>query len=273
MKFAAALVALISASLVSSEVVWSFKKFQDGVEVDFEEGPVTQFQSQALQKVSEARRKRIDSRIAGRATDATVTSTNWCGAAVTGTTFSSISGSWVIPAITRRSGQSTSSEPALSQWVGIDGFSNDALIQGGTLSQLVGGGQQNVAWTEMLPAASRDTSLTVGTGDHITVNVTATGTTSGTVTLQNTSRGTSIVGTVSGGSRLSQNSAEWILEDFEQGSSLVAFAGFPTSTFTGTAIRSGTSVSPSTATLINLVQSSTLCSATLSGSTVEVADN
>ncbi|KAF7318354.1 Acid proteinase A [Mycena chlorophos] len=273
MKFAAALVALISASLVSSEVVWSFKKYQDGVEVDFEEGPVTKFQSQALQKVSDARRKRIDSRIAGRSTQTTVTSSNWCGAAVTGTTFSSVVGTWTVPAITRRSGQSSGSEPAISQWVGIDGYSDDALIQGGTISQLVSGSQQNAAWTEMLPAASKDVSLTVETGDKITVNVTATGTSSGTVTLENVTRGTSVVGKVSGGSRLSQNSAEWILEDFEEGSSLVAFAGFPTSTFTGSAIKSGTSVSPASATLIDIVQSSTLCSATLSGSTVELSDS
>nr|GAT46915.1 acid proteinase A [Mycena chlorophos] len=270
MKFAAALIALVSASLVSAEVTWSFKKFQDGVEVPFEEGPPTKFQSQALQRVREARKR---SRIERRAGAVTVESSNWCGAAVTGTTFSSVVGSWTVPTLSRRSGQSSSSDPALAQWVGIDGFNNDALIQGGTLSELEGNSQENFAWTEMLPASLREVSLTVDTGDHITTNVTATSATSGTVTIQNTSRGTSIVGTVSGGTRLSQNSAEWILEDFESGNSLVAFAGFPTQTFTGSAIRSGTSVSPSTATLIDIVQSSTLCSATLSGSTVSMTDN
>jgi hypothetical protein len=267
---AAALTAILAASLATAEVTWTFQKFENGVEVPFTAGPQTKFQSQAMLKVGETRKR---NRLNRRATDATVTSTNWCGSATTGTGFTSVVGTWTVPAITLRSGQSANSEPALAQWVGIDGFSNSALIQGGTLSELVGSGQENVAWTEMLPAASRDVSLTVGAGDSITTNVTMTSTTSGTVTIKNNSRGTSLVGTVSGGTRLSGASAEWILEDFESGSSLVAFAGFPTSTFTGSAIHSGTSVSPSTATLIDIVQNSELCSATLSGTTVSVKDS
>ncbi|KAJ6462195.1 peptidase A4 family-domain-containing protein [Mycena sanguinolenta] len=266
----AAITALLAASLATAEVTWTFQRFENDVEVPFTAGPQTKFQSQAMIKVGEAQKR---NRLNGRAAGATVTSSNWCGAAITGTGFTSVVGTWTIPTISRRSGQSTSSEPAISQWVGIDGFSNSALIQGGTLSELVGSGQENVAWTEMLPAASRDVSLTVGAGDSITTNVTMTGATSGTVTIKNNSRGTSIVGTVSGGTRVTGTSAEWILEDFESGSSLVAFAGFPTSTFTGSAIRSGTSVSPSGATLIDLVQNSELCSATLSGTTVSVKDS
>jgi len=266
----AALFALLAASLVSGEVVWTFKKFVGDVEVPFEEGPSTKFQSQAFKKINEARASKFNP----RAKAATVTSSNWCGAAQTGTGFSSVIGTWTIPTITRRSGQSSSSEPALAQWVGIDGFSNSALIQGGTLSELVGSTQENFAWTEMLPAALREVNLAVSTGDSITTNVTMTSTTSGTVTIRNNSKGTSLVGTVSGGTRLSATSAEWILEDFESGSSLVAFAGFPTSSFTaGSAIHAGASVTPAGSTLIDIVQTSTLCSATLSGATISLVDN
>jgi len=267
---AAVITAILAASLASAEVTWTFQKFQNGTEVPFSAGPQTKFQSQAMIKVGEARKR---NRLNGRASGATVTSSNWCGAAVTGSGFTSVVGTWTVPTLSLRSGQSSSSEPALAQWVGIDGFSNSALIQGGTLSEIVGGGQQNFAWTEMLPAALREVSLTVGTGDSITTNVTMTSTTSGTVTIKNNSRGTSLVGTVSGGTRLSGASAEWILEDFESGSSLVPFAAFPTSSFTGSAVHSGTTVTPSTATLIDIVQNSELCSATLSGSTVSVKDS
>jgi len=267
---AAAITAILAASMATAEVTWTFQKFENGVEVPFTEGPSTRFQSQAMIKVAEARKR---NRLNGRATGATVTSSNWCGAAVTGSGFTSVVGTWTVPTLSLRSGQSSSSEPALAQWVGIDGFSNSALIQGGTLSEITGGGQENVAWTEMLPAALREVSLTVGTGDSITTNVTMTSTTSGTVTIKNNSRGTSLVGTVSGGTRLSGASAEWILEDFESGSSLVPFAAFPTSSFTGSAVHSGTTVTPSTATLIDIVQNSELCSATLSGSTVSVKDS
>jgi len=266
----AALTVLLAASLAAAEVTWTFQKFQNGTEVPFTAGPQTRFQSQAMLKVGEARKR---NRLNGRASAVTVESSNWCGAAVTGSGFTSVTGSWTVPTLSLRSGQSASSEPALAQWVGIDGFSNSALIQGGTLSEIVSGGQENFAWTEMLPASLREVSLTVDTGDKITTTVTMTSTTSGTVTIENTTRGTSVVGTVSGGSRLSGTSAEWILEDFESGSSLVAFAGFPTSTFTGSAVRSGTSVSPATATLIDIVQNSELCSATLSGSSVSVRDS
>nr|GAT57502.1 acid proteinase A [Mycena chlorophos] len=159
MKFASALVALVSASLVAAEVEWTFKKFQDGVEVPFEEGPQTRFQSQAMKKVSEAR-KRNRASFAGRKAATTVESSNWCGAAVTGTTYSSVVGTWTVATLSRRSGQSSASDPALAQWVGIDGYSDDALIQGGTLSQLEGSSQENYAWTEMLPASLKEISLT-----------------------------------------------------------------------------------------------------------------
>jgi len=267
---AAAITAILAASLATAEVTWTFQKFENGVEVPFSAGPSTRFQSQAMIKVGEARKR---NRLNGRASAATVQSSNWCGASVTGTGFTSVIGTWTVPTLSLRSGQSAASDPSLAQWVGIDGFSNSALIQGGTLSELVGGRQENFAWTEMLPASLREVSLTVNTGDRITTNVTMTSATSGTVAIENTTRGTSIVGTVSGGTRLSGTSAEWILEDFESGSSLVAFAAFPTSTFTGSAIRSGASVNPSTATLIDLVQNSELCSATVSGTTVSVRDS
>ncbi|KAJ7247137.1 peptidase G1 [Mycena haematopus] len=221
-------------------------------------------------KIGEARKR---NRLNGRAAGATVTSSNWCGAALTGSGFSSVVGTWTVPTISVRSGQSASSDPALAQWVGIDGFSNEALIQGGTLSELNGRTQENFAWTEMLPASLRQVSLTVDTGDSITTNVTMTSATAGRVTIENNTRGTSIVGTVSGGTRLSAASAEWILEDFESGSSLVPFAAFPTSSFTGAAVQSGKSVSPSGATLIDIVQNSELCSATLSGTTISVKDS
>jgi hypothetical protein len=154
---AAAITAILAASLATAEVTWTFQRFENGVEVPFTAGPQTRFQSQAMAKVGEARKR---NRLNGRASGATVQSSNWCGAALTGSGFTSVVGTWTIPTISLRSGQSAASDPAISQWVGIDGFSNSALIQGGTLSELVGGRQENVAWTEMLPAASRDVSLT-----------------------------------------------------------------------------------------------------------------
>ncbi|KAJ6474271.1 concanavalin A-like lectin/glucanase domain-containing protein [Mycena sanguinolenta] len=220
-----------------------------------------------MAKVGEARKR---NRLNGRASGATVQSSNWCGAALTGSGFTSIVGTWTVPPISLRSGQTAAGAPGILQWVGIDGFSNSALIQGGTLSELVGSTQENFAWTQMQPAAGRAVSLIVDTGDRITTNVTMTSATSGTVTIENNTHGISIVGTVSGGTPLSGTSAEWILGALTSGSGLVPFAAFPTSTFTGSV---ATSISPSTANLIDLVQTSVLCSATLSGTTVSLRDS
>jgi hypothetical protein len=70
-------------------------------------------------------------------------------------------------------------------------------------------------------------------------------------------------------------SAEWIVEDFTSGNSLVPFANFGTVTFTGaTAVINGATVSASSDSPVNIeLESSTgsiLTSTTISGSTVTV---
>lgn len=109
-----------------------------------------------------------------------------------------------------------------------------------------------------LTVSSYDFSgISISAGDSITVTVTATSTTAGTATVKNNSKGTSVTHTFSGQSQaLQELNAEWIVEDFESGSSLVPFADFGTVTFTG-ASASGSSgtVGPSGATLIDIEQS------------------
>ncbi|KAJ7615959.1 concanavalin A-like lectin/glucanase domain-containing protein [Roridomyces roridus] len=256
----AILITLIAASLTAAEVTWTFAKFEGGVEVPLEDvvGPPTEFQSNAAQRVSDARKR---NRFNRRTDEETVTTENWCGAVLLGSGFSVV-GTWTVPAITLRAGQSSSGQPAVAQWVGIDGLTNGALIQGGTHSEFVDGQQQNVAWTEMLPASAGILSFTIYTGDSITTNVTMTSTTSGTP-----SSGPFQAAPLFGAS------AEWIIEDVRSDGAFVPFAGFPTNTFTGSAIQSGQSVTPSGAALVELVQDSELCSATISGTTITVQDS
>lgn len=71
---------------------------------------------------------------------------------------------------------------------------------------------------------------------------------------------------------LQELNAEWIVEDFSSGGSLVPFADFGTVTFTG-ASASGSSgtVTPSGATLIDIKQNGkVLTSSSVSGSSVTV---
>lgn len=98
--------------------------------------------------------------------------------------------------------------------------------------------------------------ITISAGDSITVTVTATSTTSGTAVVKNNSKGTSVTHTFTSQSKaLQELNAEWIVEDFESGSSLVPFADFGTVTFTGaSATGSSGSVGPSGATLIDIEQ-------------------
>jgi hypothetical protein len=70
---------------------------------------------------------------------------------------------------------------------------------------------------------------------------------------------------------LCETNAEWIVEDYEEGSALVPFADFDTVTFTDSYVKkAGTWTGVTGATIIDLKQSSTvLTSCSASGSTVE----
>ncbi|KAJ6503689.1 hypothetical protein C8R45DRAFT_1185500 [Mycena sanguinolenta] len=139
---AAAITALLAASLATAEVIWTFQKFENGVEVPFTAGPQTKFQSQAMAKVGETRKR---NHLNGRTT---VASSNWCGAALTGSGFTSIVGTWIVPPISLRPGQTVAEGPGILQW-----------IMGGTLSELTGSGQVNIAWTGMAPAGINSVPL------------------------------------------------------------------------------------------------------------------
>lgn len=72
------------------------------------------------------------------------TTENWCGAAVYNpnddptTQFTQVVGTWVIPSISLRDGQTIDNQPSIAQWIGIDGGGPCAsgLLQGGTASQV-----------------------------------------------------------------------------------------------------------------------------------------
>jgi hypothetical protein len=66
---------------------------------------------------------------------------------------------------------------------------------------------------------------------------------------------------------LCEQNAEWIVEDFESGSSLVPFANFGSVTFSGaSAVKSGATVGVTGATIIDLEQNTVLTDCSLVGS-------
>jgi Peptidase A4 family len=131
---------------------------------------------------------------------------NWSGYAIARTTYTRISGAWVVPSVA-----ATRQATYASQWIGIDGFNNSNLIQTGTETDYYNGAAHYAAWWEILPAAETVIpSITVHPGDHMTATIVKGTGSSWTITLNDTTRGTSfsITKTYNGAG----TSAEWIEE-------------------------------------------------------------
>ena len=206
------------------------------------------------------------------------TSTNWGGAVIVDTGITQATGTFTVPQPSAPSGGDSSTQYCGAAWVGIDGDTcQSGLIQTGVFWCVQGGSYSYEAWYEYIPEASiAYDSITVNAGDVITVTVTTDGNNGGTTTFENTSNGQSGSHTFSGQTdgTLCGTNAEWIVEDFEEGSSLVPFADFGTVTFTGsTAVVNGNTVSAGgdNAQNIHLNQGSgDLTATTISDTTVTV---
>ncbi len=114
-------------------------------------------------------------------------SSNWSGYAITGSAngaFTGIQGTFTVPSLTSNqpascsTGQTTgslSSTCTTSVWLGIDGFTNQSLIQAGIAEAPIVGGSGYAIWPwwEILPAASTQfNALTINPGDSVTVSIT-----------------------------------------------------------------------------------------------------
>jgi hypothetical protein len=95
-------------------------------------------------------------------------SKNWSGYFATGGQFTSVSGTFNVPAVSP-----AATDADTSEWVGIDGANNTSLIQAGveefyshSLNQV-----QVRAWWEILPAFEQFVPLTVSSGDQVTVAI------------------------------------------------------------------------------------------------------
>lgn len=206
---------------------------------------------------------------------ADVESTNWAGAAITTSGITEVTGTFTVPKPSIPSGGSSSTEYCGAAWVGIDGYSDADLIQTGVLWCVQGGQFLYEAWYEYLPASLVAYSgISVTAGSVVTVTATKTGNNSGVTTL--TSGGKTVSHTFTNqGSPLPGTSAEWIVEDFTSGNSLVPFANFGSVTFTGSsALINGATVTPGSgsSTIIDLENSSgqIITSTTVSGGSVTV---
>lgn len=115
----------------------------------------------------------------------------------------------------------------------------------------------HAAWYEWFPDFAHDfDGIDINAGDTIIMTVTTTSTTSGTAIIENKTTGQTVNQPLTSSKALCQQNAEWIVEDFEQGDSLVTFANFGIITFTDAVAKttSGSTMGPSGATEIDIRQ-------------------
>ncbi|KAK3332200.1 acid proteinase [Cercophora scortea] len=166
-------------------------------------------------------------------------STNWAGAVLIGTGYKSVTATITVPTPKKPSGGSSSTQYAASAWVGIDGDTcQTAILQSGVDFYVQGTSVSFDAWYEWYPDyAYTFSGFSISAGDSITMTVTASSTSAGSVKLTNNTKGKSVTHSFSGETnKLCETNAEWIVEDFEENGALVPFADFGTVTFSGASV-------------------------------------
>jgi hypothetical protein len=158
------------------------------------------------------------------------TSTNWSGYAVTGGKYTTVTSTWVQPAVTCNGTTAYS-----SFWVGIDGDTSGTVEQTGTEADCNGSTPVYSSWYEMYPKFPVNYSNPVVPGDHFTGTVTTDGKGNFTLTLSNTTRGwTQSVSKRLKSAKLA--SAEVIAEAPSSSGGVLPLANFGTVNFSGSTV-------------------------------------
>ncbi|KAI1260674.1 peptidase A4 family-domain-containing protein [Xylariaceae sp. FL1019] len=187
---------------------------------------------------------------------------NWAGAVLLGTGYTTVSGTIVVPEPAIPAGGSTSRSYAAAAWVGIDGSTcQSAILQTGVDFIMQNGVGSYEGWYEWYSDYSYTfTGFKISAGDTIAMSVTTTSKNSGSVTLDNKTTGKSVSHTFANQEGdLCQTNAEWIVEDFLQGNSLVPLVDFATVTFTNATVNGKADLSG--ATIYDIKQGNTVYTA------------
>ncbi|KAL3492345.1 peptidase A4 family-domain-containing protein [Aspergillus germanicus] len=166
-------------------------------------------------------------------------SNNWAGAVrekpPAGGPYTAVSATFTVPAPTAVPGNT--GMQAASAWVGIDGDTYvGAILQTGVDFYIENGQIHNDAWFEWFPDYAYDFDLGVNTGDVIVAMVQSFSPSEGIAVIENQSTGQKATQTMrapKAEATLVGQNADWIVEDFQSGDSIVALADFGSVTFTG----------------------------------------
>ncbi|KAJ7132611.1 peptidase G1, partial [Mycena epipterygia] len=186
----------------------------------------------------------------------------WAGAGMESpaNTYKSVTGTLVVPQLQPAAGGASTGIYGGSAWVGLDGMTCQTSLMATGIDLLYF--NETIianAWTEIYPNPAVDLAMSVTPGDTLKLTVTATSTTTGTAVVENLANGQSSTVSLTSPSPLCLENAEWIVEDFQEGTFLIPFADFGTITFTDASAttQSGSTVGPSGSGshIINMVQS------------------
>ena len=180
------------------------------------------------------------------------TSSNWAGYAVTGSRYTSVSASWVQPAVNC----SVTPTGWSSFWVGLDGDTTSTVEQTGSEADCSSGKAVYSAWYEMYPKFPTNYSNPVRANDHFTASVTTDGRGNFVLTLSDTSQGWSR--TAKAKLRSAKlGSAEVIAEAPSSSSGVLPLADFGSVGFTGATANGKTFDTLSGRDAINMASGST----------------
>lgn len=173
-------------------------------------------------------------------------SKNWAGVVreqpPPSATYTAVSATFTVPDPTAT--DNSGDTQAASAWVGIDGDTyNEAILQTGVDAYISNGQQSFDAWYEWYPNAAENFNIDLMAGDVIVATVKSSSPSKGVAIIENKSTGQTVTKSLSAPSTsatLGGQNAEWIVEDFNSGSSMVPFADFDQITFTGAQAKAST---------------------------------
>ena len=166
---------------------------------------------------------------------ATQTSTNWAGYAATGSTYTSVTSSWVEPSV------SCTSDGIVAFWIGLDGWGSTTVEQDGTGVDCSNGSPEPFAWWETYPANSiQEYNEPVQAGDSLTSTVTYESSGKYDLVLTDSTEGWTENNVVAKPSGAANASAEVIAEAVTSGSGVSPLPNFGSIHFAGSTIDNGT---------------------------------
>ncbi|CAG7919414.1 unnamed protein product [Penicillium olsonii] len=170
-------------------------------------------------------------------------SKNWAGVVredpPPSATYTAVSATFTVPTPTAT--DNSNEMQAVSAWVGIDGDTyTEAILQTGIDAYVQNGEQSFDAWYEWYPNNAENFDIGLTAGDVIVAIVESSSPSEGVAIIENKSSGKSVTKTLkapSSTATLAGQNAEWIVEDFNSGSTMVPLANFDRVDFTGAEAR------------------------------------